>query len=102
MCEEEREELWLEGGGVRFVYTDDYVDSILAKVAELQSSHDALEAKLAKYQKLKPVAYSVTCDGIYTGNVFGQKQTAEHKMQILDESWPENSRKVVPLYALEK
>jgi hypothetical protein len=30
------EELWLEGGGMREVYTDEYIESLRARVAELE------------------------------------------------------------------
>jgi len=34
---EHTEELWLEGGGVRHVYTDDYVDSLKDEIERLKA-----------------------------------------------------------------
>ena len=38
-----QEELWLEGGGVRYVYTDDYVDSLEVQIAKLTAERDHWE-----------------------------------------------------------
>lgn len=64
----EREELWLEGGGVRFVYSDDFVESVLAERDEARmvaatgakyiEENDALKSALREAKKvLKTVRY---------------------------------------------
>ena len=102
MCEEEREELWLEGGGVRYVYTDDYVDQILVRVAELQSSHDALKAQLDYYRGLKPVAWRVF-DGDGGYDYCGYTDNEDYRDEFIKRNpSPTYKNWVEPLYALEK
>lgn len=51
MCEEQREELWLEGGGIRFVYTDDYVDTLRTTIEQQQQ-----QARIKELEKLLKAA----------------------------------------------
>ena len=48
---------------------------------------------------LEPVAWSVTMDGLHTGNFKTDEYSAVWMMTRLNESHPTNSRTVVPLYA---
>lgn len=37
------EELWLEGGGMREVYTDEYVDTLLDRIAQMEKQEPVAE-----------------------------------------------------------
>ncbi len=52
------EELWLEGGGYREVFTDDYVDSLNVEIARLTKDHSdlVLEVEILVRQRDELVA----------------------------------------------
>ena len=78
---EEREELWLEGGGVRFVYPDKYVEWLQTEVTSLKHCYallaehsEKLQAEVAKYRDAPVVAWHHEVEGLsyenhYVGNI---------------------------------
>ena len=83
----------------------DETNALRAKVAELQSSHDALEAKLEKYENLDPVAWQIR-NGVCHAGIRSNKEDAESAARNMQKCADLGGSlcyyHVRPLYALER
>lgn len=62
---------------------------------------DILKVPLAPRHQLKPVAWVVTVDGMFTSNVFEDYAVAAKTKSTMDSQYP-GHREVVPLYDLRE
>lgn len=72
------------------------------QVAYVMGLRDANSApQPAPVQEQQPVAWGITCNGQFTGNLFGYREAAEVVMIELNRKYPTDKRTIEPLFAAQ-